>query len=80
VGGSIGMSQLVPTSQTITIVDGPLEGVLTQSASNEAMRLISAYLSDDVSFSSFSSQWQSMLETAADQWAAQNHVNLAKYK
>lgn len=80
VGGSIGMSQLVPTKQTITIVDGPLEGVLTQSASDEALRLVSAYLSDDISFSSFSSSWQSMLETAAQQWAAQNKVNLSKYK
>ena len=79
-GGSVGMSSLLPTGKVITVVDGPLESTLGASAENEAMRLVSAYLSDDVSFSSFSSQWQSMLVTAADQWAAENHVDLAKYK
>ncbi|MGC8628522.1 MAG: hypothetical protein ACP5VR_13430, partial [Acidimicrobiales bacterium] len=80
VGGSVGMSQLVPTGKTITVVEGLLEGVLSQSAVNEGLRLISAYLSSDLSFSQFSSQWQSLLTTAANQWAAQNHVDLAKYK
>lgn len=79
-GGSVGMKGLLPTGKVITVVDGPLEGTLGASAESAAMRLVSAYLSDDMSFSSFSSQWQSLLVSAAQQWAAQNHVNLAKYK
>ncbi len=79
-GGSVGMKDLLPTGKVITVVDGPLEGTLGPSFETEAMRLVSAYLSDDMSYSSFSSQWQSMLVAAAHQWAAANHVNLAKYK
>ena len=33
-----------------------------------------------LSYSSFASQWQSVLTTAAQTWATANHVNLQKYK
>jgi hypothetical protein len=42
--------------------------------------VLQSYLDGSLSFSSFSSQWQSILTTAASGWAAQNHVNLSKYK
>lgn len=78
--GVAGFKNLLPTGKTITVVNGPLEGTLTPSSETDAMRIISAFLSNDISFSQFSSEWQSMLVTSADQWAAENHVNLAKYK
>ena len=32
-----------------------------------------------LSYSVFASQWQSLLTSAAQQWATQNHVDLNKY-
>jgi hypothetical protein len=37
------------------------------------------YANGSLSYSAFASQWQSLLTSAAQQWATQNHVDLNKY-
>ena len=37
------------------------------------------YVNGSMSYSAFASQWQSLLTSAAQQWATQNHVDLNKY-
>jgi len=42
-------------------------------------RLFQEYVNGSLSYSAFASQWQSLLTSAAQQWATQNHVDLNKY-
>jgi hypothetical protein len=53
--------------------------VLSTAATNSGMRLVQDYVNGSMSYSAFSSQWQSLLTSSAQQWATQNHVDLSKY-
>jgi len=74
-----GLSSLVPTSRVGTVVDVVLDDVLSTAATNSGLRLVQEYIDGQLNYSSFASQWQSLLTGAARQWAANNHVNLSKY-
>jgi raffinose/stachyose/melibiose transport system substrate-binding protein len=74
-----GLSSLVPASKVGTVVDVVLDDVLTTAATNSGLRLVQEYLDGQLSYSAFSGQWQSLLTTAAQQWATANHVNLGQY-
>jgi hypothetical protein len=43
------------------------------------MRLIQEYVGGSLPYSAFASQWQSLLTSSAQSWAAQNHADLSKY-
>jgi Bacterial extracellular solute-binding protein len=74
-----GLSSLVPSAKVGTVVDVVLDDVLSTAATNSGLRLVQSYLDGQLSFSAFSSQWQSLLTSAAQQWATANHVNLSQY-
>ena len=74
-----GLSNLVPTGKVGTVVDVVLDDVLSTAATNSGLRLVQEYLDGQLNFSAFSSQWQSLLTSAAQQWATTNHVNLSQY-
>lgn len=74
-----GLSSLVPSGKVGTVVDVLLDDVLSTAATNSGLRLVQEYLDGQLNFSAFSSQWQSLLTSAAQQWATANHVNLSKY-
>jgi hypothetical protein len=74
-----GLSSLVPSAKVGTVVDVVLDDVLSTAATNSGLRLVQSYLDGQLSFSAFSSQWQSLLTSAAQQWATTNHVNLSQY-
>ena len=56
-----------------------LDDVLSTAATNSGMRLIQSYIDGSLSYSAFSSQWESLLASSAQAWATQNHVDLSKY-
>jgi hypothetical protein len=74
-----GLSSLVPSGKVGTVVDVVLDDVLTTAATNSGLRLVQEYIDGQVSFSAFSAQWQSLLTSAAQQYASTNHVDLSKY-
>jgi raffinose/stachyose/melibiose transport system substrate-binding protein len=74
-----GLKSLVPAGKVPTVVDVILDDVLSTSATNQGLRLVQDYVDGSMSYSSFASQWQSLLTTSAQQWATANHVNLDKY-
>jgi hypothetical protein len=74
-----GLSSLVPSGKVGTVVDVVLDDVLSTAATNSGLRLVQEYLDGQLNFSSFSSQWQSLLTSSAQQWATTNHVDLSKY-
>ena len=74
-----GLNSLVPTSKVGTVVDVVLDDVLSTAATNSGLRLVQEYIDGSLSYSAFASQWQSLLTSAAQQWATQNHVDLSKY-
>lgn len=74
-----GLSSLVPSAKVGTVVDVVLDDVLSTAASNSGLRLVQEYLDGQLSFSGFSTQWQSLLTSAAQQWATANNVDLSKY-
>lgn len=74
-----GLSSLVPTSKVGTVVDVVLDDVLSTAATNSGLRLVQEYIDGQLSYSAFATQWQSLLTSAAQQWATTNHVNLSKY-
>ena len=43
------------------------------------LRLVQAYVNGSMPYSAFASQWQALLTSSAQSWAAQNHVDLNKY-
>jgi hypothetical protein len=61
------------------VVDVVLDDVLSTAATNSGLRLVQDYVDGSMSFSTFSTQWQSLLTSSAQAWATQNHVNLSKY-
>jgi raffinose/stachyose/melibiose transport system substrate-binding protein len=74
-----GLSSLVPAGKVGTVVDVVLDDVLSTAATNSGLRLVQEYIDGSLSFSAFSSQWQSLLTSSAQQWASANHVDLGKY-
>jgi hypothetical protein len=74
-----GLSNLVPTGKVGTVVDVVLDDVLSTAATNSGLRLVQEYLDGQLSYSAFAPQWQSLLISAAQQWATANHVNLSQY-
>jgi raffinose/stachyose/melibiose transport system substrate-binding protein len=74
-----GLSSLVPAAKVGTVVDVVLDDVLSTAATNSGLRLVQEYIDGQLSYSAFASQWQSLLTSAAQQWATTNHVNLGNY-
>lgn len=74
-----GLSSLVPSSKVGTVVDVMLDDVLSTAATNSGLRLVQEYLDGQLNFSAFSTQWQSLLTSAAQQWATANHADLSQY-
>jgi len=74
-----GLPGLVPSGKVPTVVDVVLDDVLSTAATNSGMRLVQSYVNGSVSYSSFASQWQSLLTSSAQAWATQNHIDLGKY-
>jgi raffinose/stachyose/melibiose transport system substrate-binding protein len=74
-----GLSGLVPAAKVGTVVDVVLDDVLSTAATNSGLRLVQDYIDGQMSYSSFASQWQSLLTSSAQQWANTNHVDLSKY-
>jgi ABC-type glycerol-3-phosphate transport system substrate-binding protein len=74
-----GLPGLVPTGKVPTVIDVVLDDVLSSAATNSGMRLVQEYVDGSLSYSDFASQWQTLLTSSAQAWAAQNHVNLSKY-
>ncbi|HTW07051.1 MAG TPA: extracellular solute-binding protein [Acidimicrobiales bacterium] len=74
-----GLSSLLPSGRVPTVVDVVLDDVLSTATTTSGLRLVQEYMDGSVSFSGFSSQWQSLLTSAAQTWAQQNHVDLSKY-
>jgi hypothetical protein len=74
-----GLSSLVPVGKVGTVVDVVLDDVLSTAATNSGLRLVQEYIDGSLSYSSFASQWQSLLTSSAQQWATANHVDLGKY-
>ena len=74
-----GLNSLVPSSKVGTVVDVMLDDVLSTAATNSGLRLVQEYLDGQLNFSAFSTQWQSLLTSAAQQWATANHADLSKY-
>ena len=74
-----GLSSLVPSGKVPTVVDVALDDVLSTAASNSGLRLVQEYINGSLSYSSFASQWQSLLTSSAQTWATANHVDLGKY-
>jgi hypothetical protein len=56
-----------------------LDDVLSTAATNSGLRLVQEYIDGQLSYSAFAGQWQSLLTSAAQQWASANHVDLSKY-
>ncbi|HLI00100.1 MAG TPA: extracellular solute-binding protein [Acidimicrobiales bacterium] len=75
-----GLKSLLPSGKVPTVVLPVLGGLLTSASSNDGLRLLQEYLNGSLSYSSFASQWQKILTTAASTWATQNHFDLSKYK
>lgn len=71
---------LLPKGKEPDEVDGITDDAVSTAAGNQGLRLIQAYLSSSITFDQFSTQWESLLQQAAQQWAQSNGVNLNKYK
>ena len=74
-----GLKSLVPSGKVPTVVDVILDDVLSTAATNSGLRLIQNYVNGSMSYAAFSTAWQSLLTSAAQSYATQNHVNLSKY-
>ena len=74
-----GLNTLVPSSKVGTVVDVMLDDVLSTAATNSGLRLVQEYLDGQLNFSAFSTQWQALLTSAAQQWVTANHADLSKY-
>ena len=74
-----GLNSLVPAAKVGTVVDVVLDDVLSTAATNSGLRLVQEYIDGQLPYSSFASQWQSLLTSSAQQWANTNHVDLSKY-
>jgi hypothetical protein len=75
-----GLASLVPVTPPKVVVDVALDDVLSTNTTNTGLRFLSSYMSGGMSFSAFASQWDSVLQSGAQAYAAQNNVNLGQYK
>lgn len=75
-----GIKNLLPTKSVPTVVLPVTGGLMTTVSATDGLKLIQEYMDGTVSYASFAAQWQSILTTAAQTWASENHVNLKKYK
>jgi raffinose/stachyose/melibiose transport system substrate-binding protein len=75
-----GLSSLVPAKAPPTVVDIALDDVLSTNTTNAGLRLVSQLMAGGVSFASFSSQWNALLEAGAQAYATQNHISLNSLK
>jgi raffinose/stachyose/melibiose transport system substrate-binding protein len=75
-----GLSTLVPATAPPTVVDVALDDVLSTNTTNAGLRLVSQLMAGGVSFSSFSSQWDALLQSGAQAYATQNHIDLNSLK
>jgi hypothetical protein len=69
-------SVIVPTGLPPVNVNSILSNTLTAAAGSQALRLVQEYVGGSVSFSAFSSQWQTILTQGAQQWAATAKVHI----
>lgn len=74
-----GVTTIVPKGTVPKGVDILPDGVLGSAASNASLRLIQEYVDGSLTYTSFSSAWQSLLVSSANQFIRQNHLNLSKY-
>lgn len=74
-----GLKSLVPSTKPPTVVDVILDDVLSTAATDAGLRIIQNYIDGSLPYSSFATQWQSLLTSAAQAYATQNHVDLSKY-
>jgi len=75
-----GVTNLFSKKKPPVTIDGVLDGQLSASSQSQAIRLLQGYMSQSLSWSQFSSEWNAMLQQTATAWAQANHVNLAKYR
>lgn len=75
-----GVTNLFSKKKPPITIDGVLDGQLSASSQSQAIRILQGYMSQNLSWKQFASQWNSMLQQTATAWAQANHVNLAKYK
>jgi hypothetical protein len=68
------LNGLLPPKLPPTVVEGILDDVLGPGATNSGMRLLQEYMGGSLSFSSFSSDWQSLLVSSAKRWASLNKI------
>ena len=73
-----GVRALIPKHFS-PVVEGVLNDGLSAQAEVEGSRIVQEYLGGNISFSQFASQWDSLLQNAANSWAQTNHVNLNQY-
>lgn len=73
------LEKLLPSKLPPTVIDGILDSALTTSAALTGFRLIQAYLSGSMSYSTFASQWESDLQQAASGYISANHIDIGKY-
>jgi raffinose/stachyose/melibiose transport system substrate-binding protein len=79
-GGIAGVTNLLPHGKKIPVtVDSIINVALTNSAHDQGGRILQNYLNGTLTFNQFASQWDSMLQQAASDWAKQNNVDLSKY-
>lgn len=79
--GSNPTSALLPKNAAIPkTVDSVVNATLTNEAHNQGQRILQSYVSGATSWKTFSTQWESLLQSATKSWAQQNNVDLSKYK
>jgi raffinose/stachyose/melibiose transport system substrate-binding protein len=74
-----GLKTLVPSGKVVTVVDVILDDVLSTAATNSGLRLVQNFVNGSMSYSAFSTAWQSLLTSAAQSYATQNNIDLSKY-
>lgn len=75
-----GLESLLPPSKPPTICDIALDDVLSTKTTAAGLRLIPQLLNGNISFDDFSTKWQQLLQSGAEAWATQNHVDLKSLK
>ena len=75
-----GLSSLVPASAPPTVVDVGLDGVLSTNTTNTGLRLVSQLMAGGISYDSFATKWEQVLQQGAAAYAKQNHFSLDSLK
>lgn len=70
---------LIPTKK-VPLSVGSFNLDLGAQATDDLIRLVQAYITNQLSYDAFASQFDTKLQNAAAAWAAQNNVDLSKYK